>query len=165
MGLQKVTPCTKEAAEVGHAACTSIYWDQASHLCAPISHLAPTCALGLTRHLEEAGGDPHVIGNAALVVPAGLPAHAVHLQLRVVLLLRRGLRQEGPVEAPDGGGHLHGAALQHGAAQGDAAPHALAHVLEGWLHHRRDWGPNRATDRGVIRGQPPRSARPPRHCL
>lgn len=121
--------------------------------------------LGLTRHLEEAGGDPHVIGNAALVATAGLPADAVHLQLRVVLLLCQGLRQKGPVEAPDGGGHLHGAALQHGAAQGDTAPHALAHVLEGWLHHRGDWRPNRATDEDAVREQPSGSARLPQRCL
>lgn len=114
--------------------------------------------LQLTRHLEEAGGDPHVVGNAALVATAGLPADGVHLQLRVVLLLCQGLCQERSIEAPDGGGHLHRAALQHGAAQGDAAPHALAHVQEGWLHHRGDWRPNRATDVDAVREQPSSSA-------
>lgn len=141
-----------------------LYGEQASHLQDPIQQLAPMCTLQLTRHLEEAGWDPHIIGNAALIATTGLPADAVHLQLRVILLLCQGLCQKGPVEAPDRGGHLHGAALQHGAAQGDAAPHALAHILEGWLHHRGDWRPNRATDEDAVRVQPSHSAWP-WHCL
>lgn len=147
-GLWKIIPPEQNAGHRGGSrgsVLAPVCEEQASR--DPIQQLALMCTLWLTRHLEEAGGDPHVVGNAALVVPTGLPADTVHLELRVVLLLCQGLRQEAPVEAPDGGGHLHGAALEHGAAQGDTVPHALPHVLEGWLHHGWDWRPNRATDR------------------
>lgn len=165
-GLWKVIPAEQNAGHRGSHRGTvlaQVYEGQASH--DSIQQLALMYILWLTRHLEEAGRDPHIIGDGALVAAAGLPADTVHLELRVVLLLGQGLRQEAPVEAPDGGGHLHGAALEHGAAQGDAVPHALPYILEGRLHHGGDWRPNRATDRDAIREQLPHPARSPRPPL
>lgn len=165
-GLWKIIPPEHNAGHRGDNRGTvvaPVYEEQASH--DPIQQPALMCILWLTRHLEEAGGDPYVVGNAALIAATGLPADAVHLELRVVLLLCQGLCQEAPVEAPDGGGHLHGTALKHGAAQGDAVPRALPHILEGWLHHGGDWRPNTATDRDAIREQLPHPAWSPRPPL